>query len=380
MNRSITLELKVGGVLQTGQASNITFRKNPYDSVADVISGITVTETGYGTYTASGFTTWYTDTQAYLSGTKIDSFGIKETGYIWTTFVNKLNATMQTLLSGLTLGGNLVLGGNKVTGSAAATANGDLPRWEQTGVITETRTISGQWLFSTHPSATPGGVTFPPTNSGHYTPKWYVDGLFGSAIGVVQSTYMNKLLPLRAINDAYSNATPELCYSYLSGLTDVATRTGVVLIEPSGVAGNVIDVDNHATNQWIGNGIFYVGVGSKPVINRKAYNSSLTFTGGFVNCRIKDGATGTPVVSSRTYVNATFRDCEFDVPDATDITFTGCKFLGVNKLKSVSGNAITLTNCTGDMFWYNDTVSATVSVSGTQPCDVRSVTSANLNW
>jgi hypothetical protein len=49
---------------------------------------------------------------------------------------------------------NQPMGGFKVTGSGAATANGDLTRWEQTGVIDQARTISGSWTFTTIPIST----------------------------------------------------------------------------------------------------------------------------------------------------------------------------------------------------------------------------------
>lgn len=352
--------------------TNIKFRRSPFGS-GDEITIAGVSGGTNGIYLCSFIGVPYQAAQLWVDGVYQDTWGTKYIGDVFEEFLSKDDTASQTM------SGNIAMGSNKITGLAAGTANGDAVRYEQVVRTTGDQLgIAGLKTFADICAYTP--ASFAITTPGQFTSKTYVDSLFGSTIGPVQSTYLNKLIPLRAINDAYSNTTPELCYAYLNGLTDIATRTGVVLIEPSGVAGNVIDVDNHATNQWIGNGIFYVGVGSKPIINRKGYNGSLTFTGGFVNVRIKDGATGTPVVSSRTYVNATFRDCEFDVPDATDITFTGCKFLGINKLKSISGNAITLSNCTGDMFWYNDTVSATVTISGTQPADVRSVTAVNFNW
>lgn len=278
--------------------------------------------------------------------------------------------------SGGTMTGAIAMGGNKITGAGAASANGDLTRYEQVWRTTGAQTgLSGTKVTTDLIYYSPSDITI--TGDGALTSKKYVDDLFGGAVGVVQSGYKIKLIPTRATNDTYSKNTAELCNAYLSGLTDISTRTGTILVESLGQASNTINLDD-GTSQWISPGVWYVGQGSKPILNRRAPNGSLTVAGGIVNCRIKDGAAGVPVVSSRTYVNFTFQDCEFDVPDETDITFTTCKFLGINKLKSASGNTITLTNCTGDMFWYNDLITPTVS--GTQPADVRAVTGANFNW
>jgi len=369
-NKTILIWTASGTTMVLATTGNYDLRVSPYSS-----TGIAGVHQGGGAWNFSGLD----DTAEYKlyntdTATVIDSLNAGGT----TVF---FDGDLQLYLkkAGGTMSGTIAMGTNKITGLGAGTANGDAVRWEQTGVITEARTITGVWTFDNAiPRVNAPTTTGYPTSNVHLTNKYYVDTLFSSAVGVIQSTYLSKLIPLRAVEDNYSRTTPELCYSYLSALTDIATRSGTVLVEPSGVAGNSIDVDNHATNQWIGDGIFYQGVGKKPIINRKGYNTALTTTGGFVNCRIKDGAAGTPVVSARSYTNFTFQDCEFDVPDATDITFITCKFLGINKLKSASGNTITLTNCTGDAFWHNDDI--TPAISGTQPIDVRAVTAANLNW
>lgn len=352
--------------------TNIKFRRSPFGS-GDEITIAGVSGGTNGIYLCSFIGVPYQAAQLWIDSVYQATWGTKYIGDISEEYLSKDDTASQTM------SGAIAMGTNKITGLGAGTANGDAVRWEQTGVITEARTITGVWTFDNAiPRVNAPTTTGYPTSNVHLTNKYYVDTLFSSAVGVIQSTYLSKLIPLRAVEDNYSRTTPELCYSYLSALTDIATRSGTVLVEPSGVAGNSIDVDNHATNQWIGDGIFYQGVGKKPIINRKGYNTALTTTGGFVNCRIKDGAAGTPVVSARSYTNFTFQDCEFDVPDATDITFITCKFLGINKLKSASGNTITLTNCTGDAFWHNDDI--TPAITGTSPIDIRAVTAANLNF
>lgn len=350
--------------------SNIKFRRDPFGS-GDEITIAGVSGGTNGIYLCSFIGVPYQAAQLWIDGVYQSTWGTKYIGDVFEEFLSTDTTTEQDIVS------DIDMNSKKLKGLAAGTTNGDSVRYEQVIRTSGAQTgISGTKVFTDLLAMSPSTITI--TGDGTLTTKKYVDDLYGTVVGVIQSTYLNKLIPLRAIEDAYSHTTPELCYAYLSSLTDISTRSGTVLIEPSGLAGNVIDVDNHATNQWIGDGVFYVALGKKPIINRKGYNSSLTTTGGLVNCRIKDGTAGTPVVSARTYINFTFQDCEFDVPDATDITFTTCKFLGTNKLKSASGNTITLTNCTGDMFWHNDDITPTIS--GTQPCDVRAVTAANLNF
>ncbi len=277
--------------------------------------------------------------------------------------------------AGGTMQGAIDMGGKKITTLDAGTANGDAMRYEDVlrpASGSGTQTIAKQVLFSVHPSATPG--TLAVTANGHYTTKQYVDDLFGGVIGVVQSGYMIKLIPSRTTEDAYSKATMEKCNTYLRGLANISTYTGTILVEPLAQASNLINVDD-GTTAWIGDGVYIQGVGSKPVINRRAPNSSLTVSGGLINCHILDNG----VVSARAYVNFTFENCTFDVPDATDVTFTTCKFKGVNKFKSDAGGELTMSNCTGDLFIYNDDI-GTVSISGTQPAQVISTSSSNFDY
>lgn len=344
--------------------ADFSVRVSPYGG-GNAISGLTATEIGVqGNYVISGFTAWYQNIKVYVSGVEQTWIGVQDVGDLTTAFL---------LLAGGTMGGNIAMGGFKITGAGAATTNGDLVRYEQAVRTTGAQTgLSGIKVWSDLQYYSPSDIII--TGDGAFTSKKYVDDLFGGVVGVVQSTYLNKLIPLRATEDSYSHTTPELCYAYLNGLTDIATRTGTVLIEPSGLAGNIVDVDNHATNQWIGNGIFYQGIGKKPIINRKGYNSSLTITGGIINCRILDNN----VVSARTYVNWIFENCDFDVPDATDINFTGCTFKGVNNFKSDGGGTLSMSNCLGDFFFYND--SLTPTITGTQPQDVRAKLAANFDY
>jgi len=365
-----SLNVAVTGLTDT----TIDVRVSPYGA-GDKITGLTVTEIGTGgNYTIAGATDWYENVRLYIntgSGFVLQSwFGTQDFGDMELGFVAD-NGT-QTVAGAKTFS-------SVVACSTAASSNTHLMRYGETVRIADSQSITGLKGFVLFPYKSYESVSeLIPSALSEFGTKYYIDTVLGGAISMVQSDYLIRLMPSRTSDD-YSKTTGELCNSYLAGLTDISTRTGVVLVEPLGQATNTINLDD-GTSQWISAGVFYVGVGNKPILNRRAPNSSLTATGGIINCRIKDGATGIPVVASRAYTNFTFKDCEFDIPDETDVTFTTCKFIGINKLKTIPGNTITLTNCTGDMFWYNDTVAATVVITGTQPCDVRSVTSANLNW
>lgn len=277
---------------------------------------------------------------------------------------------------------NQAMGGFKFTGAGAATETGQFVRWDEAIMTTGTQTKAGQLIFNTTGSIVPTvsapGTTGLPTASGHLTSKQYVDTLFSGVVGVVQSTFLNKLIPLRTVEDIYSHTTMELCNAYLAALVSANTKRGVMLIEPLGANGNIINADD-GTSAWVSDRVDITGIG-RPVINRRAPNSSLTCDSKITGCHIVDGAAGVPVVSARAYTNFTFENCTFDLPDDTDITFTTCKFIGLNRCKSDGGATITLASCTGDMFWYNDTVN-TFTISGaTQPDDVRAVLVANFNY
>ncbi len=365
-----SLNAAVTGLTDT----TIDVRVSPYDA-GNKITGLTVTEIGTGgNYTIAGATDWYENVRLYIntgSGFVLQSwFGTQDFGDMELGFVAD-NGT-QTIAGAKTFS-------SVVTCSTAASSSNHLIRYGEAVRVTGAQTIASVKAFEEYPVKSFETSYVAPNSDYQLVPKKYVDDQTSGQEGTVQSTYKIKLLPTRSTLDEYSRTTMESCNSYLAGLTDISTRTGIINVESLGQATNTINLDD-GTNQWISAGVFIEGEGNKPILNRRGANTSLTVAGGIINCRIKDGTVGTPVVSSRTYTNFTFKDCEFDVPDDTDTTFITCKFLGINKFKGAAGQAITLTNCTGDMFWYNDTVADTVVITGTQPADVRSVTSANFNW
>lgn len=351
--------------------TNIKFRRSPFGS-GDEITIAGVSGGTNGIYLCSFIGVPYQAAQLWIDGVYQSTWGTKYIGDISEEYLSKDDTSSQTMA------GAIAMGSNKITGLAAGTTNGDAVRYEQVVRTASDQTVAGVKSFSSFPKKSYENLSdLNPSNVDDFATKHYVDEQTSGQEGTVQSTYKIKLLPTRSTLDEYSRTTAELCNSYLSGLASISTRTGTMLVESLGVASNTIDLDD-GTSQWISAGVWIVGQGSKPILNRRAPNSSLTVAGGIVNCRIKDGAVGSPVVSSRAYTNFTFQDCEFDVPDETDITFNTCKFLGINKLKSASDNTITLSNCTGDAFWHNDDITPTIT--GTRPIDVRAVTAANLNW
>jgi len=275
-----------------------------------------------------------------------------------------------SLINGIgTMSGNIAMGTNKVTGLGAGTTNGDAVRYEQavrtadnqTG-IAGTKVVTGSWAYS--PS------TFTISSDGQFTSKKYVDDLFAGSTGVVQSSYMIKCLPTRSVEDSYSKLTPEACNTYLSGLSNIATYRGTMLIEALGQASNAINLDD-GTSAWISAGVDIVGF-NRPVLTRRGYNSSLTVDGSLRGVKISDDT----VVSARTYVNFTFNDVWFYV-NATEMAFTTCKFYNC-VFQFAGGEAVTFSNCTGSGVTYND--DADVTFSGTQPANVISTASTNIGF
>jgi hypothetical protein len=364
----------------TGQAANLTFRESPYATPGNVLTNIAFAEVGStGHYTYTGFDTgttgFYKNVKLYLSGTEQTSFGVQDIGSGAEEFLSKFDTASQAMT------GAIAMGANKITGLAAGTATGDAVRFDEAILTTGTQTKAGQLIFSSTGSIVPSisapTTTGYPTATGHLTSKHYVDTIFAGVIGVVQSTFLNKVIPLRTTEDAYSHTTMELANAYLAALVSGNTKRGVMLLEPLGASGNTINADD-GTSAWISDRVDIVGM-NRPVINRRAPNSSLTVEAKIIGCHIVDGAAGTPVVAARSYTNFTFENCTFDIPDDTDLTFTTCIFKGINKVKSDGGATVTLTNCTGDAFWYNDTVN-TITITGTQPADVKAVLVANFEY
>lgn len=344
--------------------TNIKFRRSPFGS-GDEITIAGVSGGTNGIYLCSFIGVPYQVAQLWIDGVYQATWGSKFIGDVSEEFLSKDDTASQTMA------GAIAMGTNKITGLGAGTANGDAVRWEQAGVITEARTITGVWTFDNAiPRVNSPTTTGYPTSNVHLTNKYYVDTLFAGAVGVVQSTNLIKCLPTRSTEDNYSKTTVEKCNAYLSGLSNIATYRGTMLIEALGQTGNAINLDD-GSSDWISAGVDIVGL-NRPVLTRRGYNSSLTVDGSLSGVKIVDDT----VVSSRAYVNFTFKDCWFYV-NSTEIAFTTCKFYNCVFQFSV-GDTVTFSNCTGSGLTYND--DASVTFTGTQPANIISTNTANIGF
>ncbi len=361
-NKTLLIYTASGTTPVLATTGNYDLRVSPYST-----TGIAGVHQGGGAWNFSGLD----DTAEYKlyntdTATVIDSLNAGGT----TVF---FDGDLQLYLkkAGGTMSGAIAMGTNKITGLGAGTANGDAVRWEQAGVITEARTITGVWTFDNAiPRVNSPTTTGYPTSNVHLTNKYYVDTLFAGAVGVVQSTNLIKCLPTRSTEDNYSKTTVEKCNAYLSGLSNIATYRGTMLIEALGQTGNAINLDD-GSSDWISAGVDIVGL-NRPVLTRRGYNSSLTVDGSLSGVKIVDDT----VVSSRAYVNFTFKDCWFYV-NSTEIAFTTCKFYNCVFQFSV-GDTVTFSNCTGSGLTYND--DASVTFTGTQPANIISTNTANIGF
>lgn len=346
-------------------SSNISFRISPYGAGNTVAETITVTEIGVqGNYRCSGFTVFQL-VGLWINGVEQTWFGRQYAGIAANVFLSKSGGTMTGILN---------MGGYRIEAVGAPNSSDDaLPKFYADTVYTGNRTsesISGAWTFSgvvnfTAPAYPTIGFDEsgyqPPTTNYQFTPKQYVDSLYGSSIGVVQSPYQIKCIPLRATEDIYSKKTIEKCKAYIAGLSNYATYRGTILIENTGAIYNSIYVDD-GTNQWCANGIDITGV-TKPRIYRRAPNSSLTADTRLTNIYIFDD-----VAAGRSYTNFTFENCDFYFDtDGNSATFTSCKFLGTCRIYMTTGT-FNIVNCSGTVLWTNCT---DVVITGTQPIDFR---------
>lgn len=275
-------------------------------------------------------------------------------------------------LAGGTMTGAIAMGSNKITGLAEGTANGDAVRYEQVMRLTGNQAgIDGIKTFDDAIGYSSASEVI--SNEWQFPHRKYVDDLFAGSTGVVQSTYTVKLLPTRTTEDRFSQTTVEKCNTYLSGLSNIATYRGTMLIEGLGQASNAINLDD-GTSQWITDGVDIVGL-NRPTLTRRGYNSSLTFLtsyGSLNGVKLVDSS----AVSARTYINFVFNDCWFYV-NATEMAFTTCKFYNC-VFQFAGGETVTFSNCTGSGLTYND--DASVTFTGTQPANVISTNTANIGF
>ena len=347
--------------------SSFSIRVSPYGT-GDAISGLSCTEIGsQGNYVISGATDWYENIKVFAdtgSGMAEQTWiGVQDFGDMTLGFVTdngtqtiggaKTFSSVVVCSTPATSSTHLIRYGEalRTTGNQASTT-GIKTFVDSIGYTTATAVISNEWQFP------------------H---RKYVDDLFAGSTGVVQSTYTVKLLPTRTTEDRFSQTTPEKCNTYLSGLSNIATYRGTMLIEGLGQASNAINLDD-GTSQWITDGVDIVGL-NRPTLTRRGYNSSLTFLtsyGSLNGVKLVDSS----AVASRTYINFVFNDCWFYV-NATEMAFTTCKFYNC-VFQFAGGETVTFSNCTGSGLTYND--DASVTFTGTQPANVISTNTANIGF
>lgn len=340
--------------------SSFSVRVSPYGS-GEAISGLSCTEIGtQGNYVISGFTAWYENIKVYAdtgSGMTLQSWiGVQDVGDLTTAFLR---------LSGGTMTGNIAMGSNKVTGLAAGTANGDATRYEQVWRTSGAQTgLSGQKVMTDLIFYSPSNLAI--VGDGAHTSKKYVDDLFSGAVGVVQSTQKIKLIPSRAVEDAYSRTTLGGC----SGALDTSgSKRGNILIESMNIAGNTYALSDD--ENWLADRIDITGENMPKIDVTASGGNSLTVDSRLNHIYLYNSGSG-----NWTFVNATFENCLFYF--GGDLTFTSCVFRGVNGVRLPNTKTLTITNSTGvGQIVHNDDI-ATVTISGTQCRDIAGINVNNL--
>lgn len=186
------------GLPITGKAATTVVK----DSGGTPIAGLTVTEIpSQGSYKINGFTNWYDLASLWIDGVQQAAFGTQNVGDPIYKFINKDGT--------LAMAANLPMGTHKITGLSAATGNGEAVRWEQAGVITEARTISNTWTFTTIPV-----IPVAPTLPNHPVNKTYADRLLlvntiivdGDAAGDITGILYRD--PADAVNYIHNSGSP----------------------------------------------------------------------------------------------------------------------------------------------------------------------------
>lgn len=346
----------VGGNVQPVTTGAYDLRVSPYST-----AGISGASDGYGGWLFIGLSS-EADYKLYdtAGGTEVIRFCGGGSNTV--VFFDSDLATYLKLTGG-TMTGDVAFGGTKkLTGLAAGSTAGDSVRYEQVAKLAVNESISGTWVFGNSAGNRPSvsnAHNYPPTSNEHLVDKYYVDGLFAQSASMIQSTYAVKCLPTQTDESRFSYLTMEKCNAYLASLTDIATLRGTIIIEPTAGVNSSILVDD-GTSQWCSAGVD-IWSPNKSELTRQAANNSLTCDSRLTNLYINDDEQ----VLSRTYINFTFQDCDFKSV-STNMVFTSCKFLGINR-GLISSGTVAMSNCTGTAFWTNATVTAT----GTQVIDLR---------
>jgi hypothetical protein len=352
----------VGGNVQPVTTGAYDLRVSPYST-----AGISGASDGYGGWLFIGLSS-EADYKLYDTGTGLEVTRFCGGGSNTVVFFDSDLATYLKLTGG-TMTGNVAFGGTKkLTGLAAGSTAGDSVRYEQVAKLAVNETINGLWTFghATRPQMD-DVIHYPPTSDEDIVDKCYVDTLFAQSASMIQSTYLVKCLTTQTAESRFSYLTMEKCNAYLAALTDIATLRGTIIIEPTAGVNSSILVDD-GTSQWCSAGVD-IWSPNKSELTRQAANNSLTCDSRLTNLYINDDEQ----VLSRTYINFTFQDCDFKSV-STNMVFTSCKFLGINR-GLISSGTVTMSNCTGTAFWTNATVTAT----GTQVIDLRDkLDTANL--
>lgn len=339
-------------------SSNFAVRTSPYTSAED-ISGLTVTEVGVqGNYVISGFTTWYENIKVFVdtTGSFVEQtwIGVQDAGDLTQAFVT-LSGT-QTITGAKTFS-------SVVACSTAATSSTHLMRYNETVRTSGSQTVAGIKVFSDLPQ-TQSTRTY--SSDRQLVDKEYVDDTFAGAVGVVQSTQEIQCIPTRTTNDHYSQATLGGCVSQLD---TSSSKRGCVTIPHTNEAGNTITLADDET--WFGARIDIVGTG-KPKIDLTASSAnSLTYDMRLTNVYLYSSAS-----TNFTFVNFTFENCIIYV--AGDLTLTTCVFKGTNAIRLGNTKTLTIANSTGyGAVVYNDDI-ATVSITGTQCSEIKSMNVSNM--
>ncbi len=337
----------------TGQASNLEFRVSPYSTA---IGGLTFTETpsSSGVYVVTGIASYYKNVKLFLSGTEQTAYGVFDIGSHDLNFVE--------------LTGDETIGGVKTFSSPPivpqAVANGQPTRYQDVWRATGNQTgLSGIKVTSDLIAYSPSDITI--TGDGTHTSKKYVDDLFATATGNVQSVQKIKLIPSRAITDAFSAPTLDGCIGQLN----LATGRGNAVIECLATAGNVYTVADGEI--WLIDSFDITGENAPKIDLSNQTSTSWTADSKLKDLHLYNSTAG----NNWTLVNATFDNCDLDF--AGNLTLTSCKFKGVVRIKVGASKTLTIANSTGTTIFYNDNIT-TVNITGTQVVDIRAVASADL--
>lgn len=232
--------------------TEIKFRKSPFGT-GDVVTIDGVSGGTNGIYLCSFLTVTYQAVQLWISGVYQSTWGTKMIGNETAYYLSKQSTSTQTMSAAI------AMSGFKITGAGAATANGDLTRYEQTALLARDNVFTENNYFTEIPRT---------TSSRTYSGSLYelIDRLYletnygygsGTPFGIATNRiFVDSKLATDITGKAYNTISEAITYA--STQTPSSTSRWLIIVMPHHSSGYAEDITMPQYIDLIGWGQVYI--------------------------------------------------------------------------------------------------------------------------